>query len=340
MHCYRIEAPARLHLGFVDLNGDLGRRYGSVGLTISGHRTVVMAESSHELEVLGLANARARQYLQRVLAALQTSDAVKLTVLETILPHAGLGSGTQLALAVAYAAGQALNFDLGIRSLASLTGRGERSGIGVAAFETGGFIVDGGRAEGTRVPPVLSRLAFPESWRVILILDQESEGLNGQAETSAFATLPPMSASAAAELSRLTLVGLLPAVAEARFEEFCRHLARLQVLVGEYFAPSQGGYFTSPLVAAAAQWAAATYGVEGVGQSSWGPTGFVFVRNAEEAAVIHAGLSARFEPAGRLRFQICAGCNHGARVSTLARRPQQHAAGADELAPISSASAR
>src|SRR5258708_15684104 len=36
--CEAVEvfAPARLHLGFLDLNGGLGRRFGSLGLTIDG----------------------------------------------------------------------------------------------------------------------------------------------------------------------------------------------------------------------------------------------------------------------------------------------------------------
>ena len=29
-----VTAPARLHLGFLDLNGGLGRRFGSIGLAV------------------------------------------------------------------------------------------------------------------------------------------------------------------------------------------------------------------------------------------------------------------------------------------------------------------
>ncbi|TJV01967.1 MAG: GHMP kinase, partial [Mesorhizobium sp.] len=35
-----IQVPARLHLGFLDLNGDTGRRFGSVGLPLSEPETI------------------------------------------------------------------------------------------------------------------------------------------------------------------------------------------------------------------------------------------------------------------------------------------------------------
>ena len=35
----RVIAPARLHLGFLDLNGSLGRLFGSIGLAIDRPRT-------------------------------------------------------------------------------------------------------------------------------------------------------------------------------------------------------------------------------------------------------------------------------------------------------------
>src|SRR6185369_13930596 len=38
-----VTAPARLHLGFLDLEGGLGRRFGSLGLTLEGVVTRVGA---------------------------------------------------------------------------------------------------------------------------------------------------------------------------------------------------------------------------------------------------------------------------------------------------------
>ena len=39
-----VEAPARLHLGFMDLNGATGRRFGSLGLALDGFSTRIYAE--------------------------------------------------------------------------------------------------------------------------------------------------------------------------------------------------------------------------------------------------------------------------------------------------------
>ena len=36
-----VDAPARLHLGFLDPSGSLGRRFGSIGLVIGGPATQV-----------------------------------------------------------------------------------------------------------------------------------------------------------------------------------------------------------------------------------------------------------------------------------------------------------
>ena len=37
----RVITSARLHLGFLDLNGDLGRRFGSIGLSIDAFETSI-----------------------------------------------------------------------------------------------------------------------------------------------------------------------------------------------------------------------------------------------------------------------------------------------------------
>src|SRR5207237_9270511 len=83
--------------------------------------------------------------------------------------HAGLGSGTQLGLAVA----RALNLVWGVRqldatTLAASVGRGLRSALGVHGFEHGGFLVEGGKRDRTAIGPLLTRLPFPENWPIIL----------------------------------------------------------------------------------------------------------------------------------------------------------------------------
>ena len=69
---------------------------------------------------------------------------IKLTFVSEIPMHCGFGSGTQLALGIAQAANVLYELGLDVQELATAVGRGGTSGIGVAAFDAGGFIVDGG----------------------------------------------------------------------------------------------------------------------------------------------------------------------------------------------------
>ena len=48
-----VKTPARLHLGLIDLNGDLGRIYGGLGVAIDHPNVVLEAEKSKDLKVTG-----------------------------------------------------------------------------------------------------------------------------------------------------------------------------------------------------------------------------------------------------------------------------------------------
>ncbi|TIQ80501.1 beta-ribofuranosylaminobenzene 5'-phosphate synthase family protein, partial [Mesorhizobium sp.] len=180
-----IRVPARLHLGFLDLNGDTGRRFGSVGLPLSEPETVVTLSRSSETIVEGTESRRAGEHLSTLCSHLGIRGQHGLVVEQSIPSHAGLGSGTQIALAVASALRTLHNLPLDIGGDATLLERGGRSGIGIASFERGGVIVDAGKDDSGRPPPVVARLPFPEEWRVIMILDHGGHGLHGDAEIAA-----------------------------------------------------------------------------------------------------------------------------------------------------------
>jgi beta-RFAP synthase len=226
--------------------------------------------------------------------------------------HVGLGSGTLLALAVGTACASALDDRLETREIAQLAQRGERSGIGIGVFEHGGFLLDGGRGPHSTSPPLLSRLSFPEHWRCVLVLDERHEGLSGVAERKAFGTLAAMTELTAGQLARRVLVGLLPAIAEADFGAFSEHLGQIQAVVGDYFAPAQGGRFTSREVGRVLEQLAADFQLPGIGQSSWGPTGFIFTPDAATAAAVEE--ACRPHLAEGLRCLTVRAANHGARL--------------------------
>ena len=199
MHAIDIECPARLHLGFIDPGGASGRRFGSLGLALDGlgtHLRVQRARSAREAwfaagERAQAERERALDCLARLRRALDFKTPLAIELLDAIPPHAGLGSGTQLALALGYAVARLAGREAAPRRIAELTQRGARSGIGIGVFEQGGFVVDGGRAAQTTVPPIVARHPFPAAWRVLLVFDASHRGLSGEAEVNAFRALPP-----------------------------------------------------------------------------------------------------------------------------------------------------
>lgn len=289
----RVHAPARLHLGFLDPAGTLGRPFGSLGIVFDGPETIVeigrAASDRFDTFAGGTAPlAKAQGHLATLRRATGCGDPVRLRLRNALPAHIGLGSGTQLALAVGRAF--CANFDLKMDSmeLATLLGRGARSGIGIAGFDQGGLLLDGGpRADGSP-GAMLTRVALPAGWRSLLVLDPRVQGLFGPAEKSALAALPPLPRAAAAEICHEVLMRVLPGAAGGEFIPFAEGLTRMQQVLGEHFAPAQQGRaFTSPAAGRLLQWIAARTPA-GIGQSSWGPAAFAFLPDQAQAQAVLA----------------------------------------------------
>ncbi|MCB8838223.1 beta-ribofuranosylaminobenzene 5'-phosphate synthase family protein [Aurantimonas sp. VKM B-3413] len=307
-----VSAPARLHLGFLDPGGSLGRKFGGIGLALDQPTTRVSLRRSARDTITGPEAERAAQHLETMRRMLSIRAAHGLAVEEAIPAHSGLGSGTQLALAVAMALRALEGREQDPAGDAARLGRGARSGLGAAFVSHGGVAVDGGKGDSQLPPPLIARLPFPEAWRVILVLDPNVEGFHGRDELDAFAALPIFPESGAAEICRLVLLKALPGLAEADIGAFGSAIAAIQEMVGGHFAAAQGGIFTSPRVAAACA-ALAADGAHGIGQSSWGPTGFAFAESEREAKRLVERLRAG-GTAERLDLRVVCGRNHGALI--------------------------
>ena len=308
-----VTVPARLHLGFLDLSRGSARRFGGIGLAISELKTQITITRATHARTAGPQGARAAAHVAAMQAHLGVASAHDVSIEEVVPPHAGLGSGTQIALAVAAGLRRLHDRPLDVEGDAVRLGRGARSGLGIGLFASGGLVVDGGRGAKAHPPPIVSRLAFPDEWRIILVLDPTRQGVNGPSEAAAFVALKPFAATRAAENCRLVLLHALPALVERDLASFGAAIGELQVHIGDYFAPVQGGgRFLSPAVAAAMQ-RLAHAGACGIGQSSWGPTGFAFVADAVHAAAAVAAL--RADPGfAALDIRVCRGLNHGAQI--------------------------
>ncbi|MEC4748972.1 beta-ribofuranosylaminobenzene 5'-phosphate synthase family protein [Methylomicrobium sp. Wu6] len=308
-----VTAPARLHMGFIDLSGSLGRHFGSIGVALNEQATCLTVAGADRRSISGPSVVRAEKCLTMLCEAFNIPDNLRINIESAIPEHVGLGSGTQMSLAI----GAALNafYDLGltIRDIAKVMVRGQRSGIGIGVFEQGGLVVDGGRGEHTITPPLLARMAIPEAWRFILVFDKRGQGLHGLQEIQAFQELPPFPRREAEQLSYLLLMQALPALAENDIVRFGEVITRLQRAVGEHFAAVQGGIYTSPEVATAMQWLA-EQGAVAVGQTSWGPTGFCMVNGIERAAVLVEQARHKFAAGDTLTFISASARNSGGLV--------------------------
>jgi beta-ribofuranosylaminobenzene 5'-phosphate synthase len=309
-----VTVPGRLHFGFLDLNGGLGRKFGGIGVAINGLRTRVVVGPAAKMQVSGLECERAHRYVERFYERLGLNGACRVHVAETVPSHAGLGSGTQLALALAAGIRRMHGMPLDVRGDAVRLGRGERSGIGIGLFDAGGLVVDGGRGAAAGTAPIISRVPFPDAWRILVVLDRTLTGVHGEDEIAAFRRLPPFAAADAAQICRLVLMQALPALVEADLVTFAAAITEMQRLLGAYFAPLQGGKpFTSPHVAAALE-LLQREGALGVGQSSWGPTGFTFARSREEAERL-VDIARKHPRCQGLDIRACKGLNRGADIA-------------------------
>jgi beta-RFAP synthase len=237
-------------------------------------------EPSGSWQVEGPLSPRVEQLIaslqERLLAEGKRVPPARIRIFEAPAEHVGLGVGTQISLAIASVVlRQAGINEPSIEELARLTGRGDRSGIGLHGFLHGGLIVDGGRKSGTGIPPLVARLEFPQDWSIVVVQPTGLHGLHGTDESRAFAQLPPIAEHLTDRLCRIVLLEILPAVLERDLPAFSAGLSELQAQVGAIFAPVQGGLYTTPRAETIVE-ELRRGGFVGTGQSSWGPTLYGF----------------------------------------------------------------
>ncbi|MFC7019394.1 MULTISPECIES: beta-ribofuranosylaminobenzene 5'-phosphate synthase family protein [Haloarcula] len=314
-----VSTAARLHFGFQNLALAHERLYGGVGLALAEPRLVLEAERA---DGVTCADEDVAPYVRRAVAELGVEGAA-VTVDERYPRHVGLGSGTQLALAAVVAVGRAYGRAVDVRRLAPALGRGGRSGVGVATFEHGGFVADGGHpterftaeppAEGDwDVPPVVAHHDLPTDWRFVLVVPDVGPGQSGAEEDRSMRqAVERADPGIADEIATLLTRQLLPAVATGDRRGFGQAAARLGRLNGAWYADEQGGVYRPPagqLVERLGDEPAIT----GAGQSSWGPAVWGLTA-AEHVDAGRAAGQAALESAGvDGRVQVVAPRNDGA----------------------------
>ncbi len=122
-----------------------------------------------------------------------------------------------------------------------IVGRGGTSGIGIAAFDSGGFILDGGHSKREKpdfLPssaskaspaPVLARHDFPD-WKIALVVPKAKRRVHGGEEVSIFKSRCPIDIAEVQKLSHLILMKALPAVVEEDIAAFGETINEIQGL--------------------------------------------------------------------------------------------------------------
>ncbi len=279
-----VKTPSRLHFCLIDMNGDLGRIDGSLGISIDKPNVELMTWLSDETRIYGRESSHVEKLAKSFLSYIKSDENISINVKNLIPSHVGFGSETQLSLAVATSIAKLLKLNLSTYELAQIMVRGGTSGIGVAAFDKGGLILDGGHSFGnncqkkdflpsnaSRAPParVLVRYDFPEDWIFILATPKIEEGMFGKKEKDIFKKLCPIPADEVAAISRIILMKLLPSLLEKDIRIFGSGLTDLQYLG---FAKAAGDLM-HPVTARCIKMLLEN-GAYGAGQSSFGPTAY------------------------------------------------------------------
>lgn len=314
-----ITTGARLHFGLLSNQPATGRRFGGAGLMVDRPGVTLRATVAERDECVGTGELPSR--LTVALASYRAAcpaefspPPVRLDVVSAPPLHVGLGVGTQLGLAVGRVLAElAGEQDVPASELARRVARGARSALGIHGFEQGGLIVEGGKRATDEISPLVARAVFPEMWRIVLAAPCDASGLSGTAEIEGFARLSPMPQAMTDRLCRIVLMELLPAVHEEDFESCGEALYAFGRIVGEYFAPVQGGVYGNPRMARLVEHLRAQ-DLRGVGQTSWGPTLFILCRDEASATALVRNLSSTPDWSD-CEFVIARPLNDGANVA-------------------------
>ncbi|MCQ8904899.1 MAG: beta-ribofuranosylaminobenzene 5'-phosphate synthase [Methanothermobacter sp.] len=319
-----INTPSRLHLTLIDLNGERGRLDGGVGITLKEPELVMGLEASDEMgaeftpdtdeKLREEYRSKIMEAARRTLQHIGSDENFHFTIRSMFPPHSGLGSGTQISLATARLIAEYHGAEFTARELAHIVGRGGTSGIGVASFEEGGFIVDAGHstreksdflpssASSASPPPVIARYDFPEEWNIIIAIPEIDRSVSGRREVNIFQEYCPIPLRDVERLSHIILMKMMPAVIEGDIEAFGESLNEIQGtgfkrIERELQDPLLDRIIDSMISAGAA----------GAGMSSFGPT--VYSVTDEKPGNVAGAVA---EVMGPGRILITGGRNRGA----------------------------
>lgn len=326
-----INTPSRLHVTLIDLNGRYGRIDGGVGITTQNPRLELEAQEGFEDVQIefqnheNLSKDTIDDYQDKIFQAtskineyLKVEDGYHFKVKEVFPSHSGLGSGTQLSLAVAKLILEMNDQDLPTPQLGEIVGRGGTSGIGVASFSDGGFIVDGGHkktikkdflpssASKASPPPIIARYDFPEDWKIIIAIPHVKRRVFGDGEVNIFQKYCPIPLGEVQELTHLLFMKMMPAVLEGDLDYFGESVDNIQNIGFKKIELKLQNPFIKELMFNLKQ-----AGAAGVGMSSFGPTVYA-VTDTNTNEICRAAQESMQDKEGEIL--VTSASNHGAEI--------------------------
>lgn len=311
----RINTPSRLHMTLIDMNASKGRVDGSIGLTLDEPVISITAERSDVIEVTGTSE-HAKRMKKSAALLLPDGAGIHINIEKDYPSHVGMGSGTQAALAAGMAVNRLYDLGLNVYEIAAKVGRGGTSGIGVAAFDKGGFILDGGHkfsekkaflpSAASNLPPapIILRKNFPD-WPVVVAIPAH-KGAYMKKEENIFQTECPVPLREVEKLSHIILMKLLPALADEDMVAFGSSINAIQELG---FKKKEVGLqpVSNVLMKILRE-----EGAYGAGMSSFGPTVYAFGEDAEELKKIAVEFLG-----GKRKVFITKARNKGAKIKNI-----------------------
>tara|TARA_Y100000389_G_scaffold105276_1_gene102169 strand:+ start:3304 stop:4245 length:942 start_codon:yes stop_codon:yes gene_type:complete len=301
----KIETNSRLHLGFMNINSSSPYSYGGLGVSIDNYPTVINISKSNKFE-----SNLPKQYTNKILNYINKAGlkkTVKINCTNKPNSHIGLGSGTQLILSLEEGLSKFYNLDGKI----DIFNRNFRSGVGFNAYKFGGFIIDSPKKE-LSTSELIFKSKFPKNWKVIVLFDNTKRGLHGASENKFFTK--SNTNSIRKYLSDITLNELIPSIIYKDFDIFAKSLTEFQKCNASLYSSIQKSIYLSNDIAKIIKKVSSSFKV-GCGQSSWGPTSYMFIDSKKDLKEILPILDKAISMYNNLSYDVVSARNSGRKLT-------------------------
>jgi beta-ribofuranosylaminobenzene 5'-phosphate synthase len=295
--CVSVTTGSRLHFGLLRTS----HPYGGLGVMIDSPQTRVSVSPAERFTCVdasaidGETIERATRIAERFAAyhGLSGLPSCNITIIERPPAHSGLGSGTQLAMALSQALTRFFRKTTDPAELASeIASRGERSAVGIHGFFHGGLLFENSFEDCHQpvptINPIASRYDVPAGWRVAVFRPRDwIATVSGDSEKEHFVRTQANPSTSLTRLMTIAQQQLLPAVRDGDFNTFADAVQRFNQESGLLFESIQGGPYNGPIISSLVE-RLKSLGAVGIGQSSWGPSVFCWLESEAAATELLA----------------------------------------------------